>query len=636
MNKSLKIFIAYAYKDTKAKDQLMICLHRIKSEGLISIWHDNEILAGDKWRDVISSDLTDSDILLYLVSADSLASRNCNRELSIALKENIRIIPIILENCDWQNHQLSNFEVLPEKGKPITQWDPESKGWQNVINGIRIAIQKIQCQVKPSSDISEIETDAELVFQQANFLMILGQIDPAIKAHSQAIELNPRHAEAYRNRGTAYSNKGDFDNAINDFNTAIQHKPNDPATYYSRGIVYGNKGDFDNAINDFSKAIELKPDFAEAYHNRGIAYLSKAEYDQAIADYNRVIELKPDFAEAYHNRGIAYLSKAEYDQAIADYNRVIELKPDFAEAYHNRGIAYSKKGAYDLAIKDYNTAIKLKPADAEAYRSRGAAYESRGEQDLAVRDYNTAKRLKPDDALEEAETKGFLRSMRLRFDEAISSEPYYRIFAAPMTLVSNTVRTQEPEIHNLLQNPPNVRKGAFGFTGIPEVLPIPEGISGFNFGEGEVILLNNGFLELRCPLSDSVFQWQISAYEMFWESEWLYPYVICEFPVTFLRLVKAIYTAANIDSRFLVQQEYHNLSGFLLVGRHPGNPNFGKFENERRVYESPHPIVSKQAVNPDFKPDRVAYDFVTDVYTGFGLSTALMPALFDEEHKFAL
>ena len=47
MNKSLKIFIAYAYKDTKAKDQLMICLHRIKSEGLISIWHDNEILAGD-------------------------------------------------------------------------------------------------------------------------------------------------------------------------------------------------------------------------------------------------------------------------------------------------------------------------------------------------------------------------------------------------------------------------------------------------------------------------------------------------------------------------------------------------------------------------------------------------------------
>ena len=368
----------------------------------------------------------------------------------------------------------------------------------------------------------------------------------------------------------------------------------------------------------------------------GLPTVSKGENNPALEDYNRVIELKPDFAEAYHNRGTAYLSKAEYDQAIADYNRVIELKPDFAEAYHNRGIAYSNKGAYDLAIKDYNTAIKLKPADAEAYHSRGTAYESRGEQDLAVRDYNTAKRLKPDAALEEAETKGFLRSMRLRFDEAISSEPYYRIFAVPMTGVSNAVPTREPEIRNLLRNPPDVRKGAFGFTGIPEVLPIPDGISGLNFGEGEVILLNNGFLELRCPLSDSVFQWQISAYEMFWDSEWLYPYVICEFPVTFLRLVKAIYTTASIDSHILIQQEYHNLSGFRLVGRHPGDQNFGKFENERRVYELPHPIVSKQIVNPGFTPDQIAYDFVADVYTHFGLSTALMPALFDKEHKFAL
>ena len=636
MNKSLKMFIAYAYKDTKAKDQLMMCLHGIKSEGLISIWHDNEILAGDKWRDTIFSDLNDSDILLYLVSVDSLASRNCNRELSIALKEHIRIIPIILENCDWQNHQLSNFEVLPEKGKPITEWDPESKGWQSVIKGIRIAIQKIQSQVKPSSSISRRETDAELVFQQANFLMILRQIDPAIKAHSQAIELNPRHAEAYRNRGTAYSNKGDFDNAIDDFNTAMQLKPDDPVTYYSRGIVYGNKGDFDKAINDFSKAIKLKPDSAEAYHNRGIAYSIKGEHDRAIEDYNRVIALKPDFAEAYHNRGTAYLSKAEYDKAIADYNRVIELKPDFAEAYNNRGLAYLNKNEYDAAINDFNMAIQLKPDFAEAYNNRGTAYNNIGKHDLAVRDYNTAKRLKPDAALEEAETKGFLRSMRLRFDEAISGEPYYRIFAAPMTLVSDGVCTQEPEIRNLLRNPPDVRKGAFGFTGVREILPTPDGISGLNFGEGEVVLLNNGFLELQCSLSHSVFQWQIEAHEMFSGSEWLYPYVVCEFPVTFLRLVKAIYTEAGIDSRILVQQEYHNLSGFLLVGGQPGDPNFGKSENERRVYEAHHPIVSKQTVNPDFTPDQIAWDFVTDVYAHFGLSTALMPALFDEGHKFVL
>ena len=37
-----------------------------------------------------------SDLLLYLVSAYSLASENCNKELGIALDEKITVIPIIL------------------------------------------------------------------------------------------------------------------------------------------------------------------------------------------------------------------------------------------------------------------------------------------------------------------------------------------------------------------------------------------------------------------------------------------------------------------------------------------------------------------------------------------------------------
>ena len=93
-------------------------------------------LPGDEWEKDISNNLDSSDILLlYLVSAASLASKNCNKEFAGALKANIRVIPIILENCDWENHQLSRFEVLPHKGKPISKWDHESDGWQNVVDG---------------------------------------------------------------------------------------------------------------------------------------------------------------------------------------------------------------------------------------------------------------------------------------------------------------------------------------------------------------------------------------------------------------------------------------------------------------------------------------------------------------------
>ena len=435
---------------------------------------------------------------------------------------------------------------------------------------------------------------------------------------------------------TSQEKQNAYEKAIRHYTEALALKTDDPDIYYNRGLACFSVGEIVQAIADYNKAIELKSDNAKAYYNRGLAYSHMDEIDLALSDYSKTIELKPDNAEAYYNRGLAYSRIGEIAQAIADYSRTIELKPDNAEAYYNRGLAYSRIGEIAQAIVDYSRTIELKPDNAEAYYNRSFAYLITNEVERAKSDYDKTMELEPDDTLEQTEVRGFLRSMNLRFDKATLSEPYYRIFAIPTTLTPGAVQTEEQNIREILRDPPDVRKGAFGFTGIQKILSIHEGISGFNFGEGEVILLNNGFFELRCPLSDSVFQWQISSYEMFSDSEWLYPYVVCEYPVTFLRLVKAIYTAANIESRILVQQEYHNLTGFLLVGRHPKDPNFGKFENEQRAYELAHPIVSKQIVNPDFTPDSVAYDFVTEVYTHFGLPTTLMPELFDEEHNFVL
>ena len=107
---------------------MIACLGVMKKKGVIKFWDDNEIRPGDEWRKQISNNLATSDILFYLVSAASLASENCNRELAEALNAQIRVIPIILERCDWLNHQLSDIQALPTEGKPINEWLPDSKG----------------------------------------------------------------------------------------------------------------------------------------------------------------------------------------------------------------------------------------------------------------------------------------------------------------------------------------------------------------------------------------------------------------------------------------------------------------------------------------------------------------------------
>ena len=169
-----------------------------------------------------------------------------------------------------------NLRVLPDKGKALNEWTPESKGWKNVVKGIRKTVEAMQkAKAEPPASEQAKRRLVTLLFQQANFLLMIGQFDQAIQAYSVVIELSP----------------------------------DDPAAYNNRGIVYDEKGDYDRAIADYDKAIARKPDYAEAYNNRGEAYRHKGDYEKAIVDYDKAITLKSDYAESYHNAVLIALAK---------------------------------------------------------------------------------------------------------------------------------------------------------------------------------------------------------------------------------------------------------------------------------------------------------------------------------------
>ena len=445
MSRPLKGFITYAHKNTTAKDELIMRLAVMQQRNELVTWHDAEMTGGTKWYEDIFKHLADSDILLYLVSAASLASENCNKELAEAVSSDIRIIPIILEDCDWQHHQLSDFQAFPDKGKPINEWQPESTGWQNVVAGIRKTVEEMQTSVQKGSL-------PEWIFQQGNFLLMLGQTDKAVEAYSHTIELNPNnsatynnrgiayniksesdlaiadfskaieinsdHAEAYYNRGLAYSDKGDYDPAVKDLSRAIEINPDFAIAYNNRGVVYRDMDEQDLAIKDFSKAIELDSNHAEAYNNRGLVYSDRDEHDRAIVDFNKAIQLKPQLIEVYNNRGAAYCDKNEYDYAIDDFNKAIALDPDYAKAYNNRGVAYRDENDYDHAIDDFNVAIKLNPRSADPYGNRGTVYHNKGEVDRAIEDYDKALKLKPNFA-EAYNSRGIAYRDKGEIDRAI-------------------------------------------------------------------------------------------------------------------------------------------------------------------------------------------------------------------------
>jgi hypothetical protein len=110
-------FISYAHADEKALERLHKHLAVLTREAKLLTWTDHAILPGTAFGGAIDAQLKQSNLFLALLSPDYLASRYCYDEefqqaLALAHVGAMRIVPIILEPCDW----LSELKVrrLPE------------------------------------------------------------------------------------------------------------------------------------------------------------------------------------------------------------------------------------------------------------------------------------------------------------------------------------------------------------------------------------------------------------------------------------------------------------------------------------------------------------------------------------------
>lgn len=163
----------------------------------------------------------------------------------------------------------------------------------------------------------------------------------------------------YIRRGLRASSEGRKEDAIKEYSKAIEMDPRSAAAYNNRGIVYDDLEQYEKAIEDYNKAIELNLHYAAAYNNRGVAYDNLKQYERAIEDYNKAIELDSNYASAYNNRGIVYADLKRYKEAIEDYTQAIKLNPKYKKAYQNRAKAYLAIGEKELAKADEKTAEEL-------------------------------------------------------------------------------------------------------------------------------------------------------------------------------------------------------------------------------------------------------------------------------------
>lgn len=140
-----KVFFSYSHRDEADRDELEAHLKPMKRDGVISSWHDRQIDAGDDVHGSISEHLETADIVLLLVSPHFLASDYCHdvemrRALERHAAKDARVIPVILDHCDWLNTSLSHLMAVPRDGKPIRKFPNRNEAFLEVAQAIRKAV----------------------------------------------------------------------------------------------------------------------------------------------------------------------------------------------------------------------------------------------------------------------------------------------------------------------------------------------------------------------------------------------------------------------------------------------------------------------------------------------------------------
>lgn len=117
----------------------------------------------------------------------------------------------------------------------------------------------------------QAQTTAQMLYNLGLAAHKAGQLDAAIQAYQDAIELDPAFDAAYINLGLAYIQINQFAAAQAMFEQALSlpDRLETPASihtvaYYNLAIILERQGQTDAAVSEVQKALAITPDFERA------------------------------------------------------------------------------------------------------------------------------------------------------------------------------------------------------------------------------------------------------------------------------------------------------------------------------------------------------------------------------------
>lgn len=139
-----KLFISYSSKNTGFVSRFWTHLDVLKTAGYIEPWYDRKIEPGSRWDENIQKEMLSSDLVIFLLSPDFLATPYImNEEVKNAMKmeddKKCELFFIQLLHCSWIETDLKRYQMILDPTldgkKEVYIGTPDNdEGWKAIIN----------------------------------------------------------------------------------------------------------------------------------------------------------------------------------------------------------------------------------------------------------------------------------------------------------------------------------------------------------------------------------------------------------------------------------------------------------------------------------------------------------------------
>jgi tetratricopeptide (TPR) repeat protein len=191
---------------------------------------------------------------------------------------------------------------------------------------------------------------------------------------------------------------GDSATALQELNQAIEADPKFAEAYLLLGLTEFQLGDVAKAIEHYQRSLALKPGSFSAHYNLALAYLREHKVGEGRAQLEQAVKLDPTQVNAVYDLGLVLLESGQPAAALPHLIRARRMNPRRPDAAFNLVRAELEAGRVTEARSEAQAAAKIFGTDFQWNAAVGQLFLKNAQPKDAAVYLRAASTLRPDDA----------------------------------------------------------------------------------------------------------------------------------------------------------------------------------------------------------------------------------------------